>query len=67
MRSMTSSSPLMMGTLADWLIHSAACSFSFVQAISIAPLQVPYYSEVLPTQHGYCVGVSRLSATGNCE
>jgi len=27
---------------------------SFIQTISIAPLQVRYYSEVLPTQHG-CV------------
>jgi len=33
----------------------------------IAPLQVHYYSEALPTQHRYCVGVSRQSATGNCE
>jgi len=32
---------------------------SFIQAISIAPFQVHYYSEVLPTQHGYCVGVPR--------
>ena len=39
----------------------------FIQAISIALLQVHYYSEALPTQHGYCVGVSRRSATGNCE
>src|SRR6218665_2442177 len=39
----------------------------FIQDISIAPLQVHYYSEALPTQHGYCVGVSRRSATGNCE
>ena len=30
------------------LIHS------FIQAISIAPLQV-HYSEALPTKHGYCV------------
>ena len=29
---------------------------SFIQAISIAPLQVHYYSEALPTQHGYFVG-----------
>ena len=41
--------------------------FSFIQAISIAPLQVNYYSEVLPTQLGYCLGVSCRSATGNCE
>ena len=41
---------------------------SFIHAISIAPLQAQYYSEVLPTQHGYCAGISRLSATGgNCE
>jgi len=32
---------------------------SFSQAISIAPLQVHCYSEALPTQHGYYVGVSR--------
>ena|SRR6218665_1009929 len=32
---------------------------SFIQAISIAPLQVHYYSEALPTQHEYYVGVSR--------
>src|SRR6218665_3860228 len=35
--------------------------------ISIAPLQVPYHSEMLPTNHGYCAGVSRQRATGNCE
>src|SRR6218665_400227 len=40
---------------------------SFIQTISIAPLQVHFYSEALPTQHGYCVGVSRRSATGKCE
>jgi len=33
----------------------------------MAPLQVHYYSEALPTLHGYCVGVPRQSATGNCE
>ena len=33
---------------------------SFIQAISIAH----YYSEALLTQHGYCVGISRRSATG---
>jgi len=32
---------------------------SFIQAISIAPLQVHYYSEALPTQHGDCVGVPK--------
>ena len=40
---------------------------SFIHSISIAPLQVHYYSEALPTQHGYCARVSRRSATGNCE
>jgi len=40
---------------------------SFIQAVSIAPLQVHYYSEELPTQHGDCVGVSRRCATGICE
>ena len=25
---------------------------SFIQAISVAPLQVHYYSKALPTQHG---------------
>jgi len=36
---------------------------SFIQTISIAPLQVHFCSEALPTQHGYCTGVSRQSAT----
>src|SRR6218665_809516 len=36
---------------------------SFIPGISIAPLQVLYYSEALPTTaHGYCIGVSRRSA-----
>src|SRR6218665_1070153 len=36
---------------------------SFIPAISIAPLQVLYYSEALPTTaRGYCIGVSRQSA-----
>src|SRR6218665_805536 len=34
---------------------------SLIQPISIAPLQIHYYSVVLPTQH---VGVSLRSATG---
>jgi len=29
-----------------------------MQAISIAPLQVHYYSEALQIQNGYCTGVS---------
>src|SRR6218665_367324 len=47
------------------------CSYSFVhtfiQTISIAPLQVHSYSEALPTHHEYCAGASRQSATGNCK
>ena len=27
---------------------------SFIQAVSIVPLQVHFYSEAIPTQHGYC-------------
>ena len=56
--------PRKMGYLASvcWrFIHS------FIQAITIAPLPVHYYSEVLPTQHGCCVGISGLSVTDNCE
>jgi len=41
--------------------------YLLIQAIFIAPLQINYYSEALPAQHGYCVGVSHRSATGNCE
>jgi len=40
---------------------------SFIPDISIVPLQDHYYSEKLPTQHGYCVRVLRKRATGNCE
>ena len=37
--------------------------FSFILAISIAPIQVHYYSEAhTRLQHGYCIGVSRRSA-----
>ena len=43
------------------------CRNSFIQAISIAPLQVRSYSEALSTWHGYCAGVLHRSATGNCE
>ena len=39
----------------------------FIQANSIAPIHVHYYSEALHIQHGYCVGISHRSATGNCE
>jgi len=49
------------------LLSHCSCTFihSFIQAI--APLQVHYYSEVLPTQYGYCARISRRSATSNCE
>ena len=40
---------------------------SFIHGISIAPLRIHYYSDVLSTPHGHCVGVSPWSATGNCE
>src|SRR6218665_2555088 len=33
---------------------------SFIHS-SIVPLQVPYILRCVPTQHGYCVGVSRRS------
>jgi len=36
---------------------------SFIHSISIAPLQVHYYSEALLTQHRYCVGVSQATAS----
>ena len=35
----------------------ASTTHSFIGAISIAPLQVLYYSEALPIQHGYFVGI----------
>jgi len=47
-------------------IQSHPFIHSFIQAISIAPLQVLYYSEALLTQHGYCARISRRSFTGNC-
>jgi len=36
---------------------------SLIQTSSIAPLQVHYYSEALPTQHGYCVGEFHAEAS----
>ena len=52
-----------------WYTECAVVLYSFTQAISVAPLQdyYYYYSEALSTQHEYSVGVSRRSATGNCE
>src|SRR6218665_1312455 len=49
------------------LVQLTTFIHSIILDISIAPLQVHCYSEVLPTQHGYCVRVSRQSATWNCE
>jgi len=40
---------------------------SFIPDTSIAPLQVHYYSETLPTRHECCVGVSRRRVTDNCK
>ena|SRR6218665_582638 len=41
------------------LVWSIFLQCSFIPTISIAPLQVHFYSEVLSTQHRYCAGVSR--------
>jgi len=35
---------------------------SFIHAMSIAPLQVRYYSEAFPTQHGYIYTVPEFHA-----
>ena len=51
----------------DTSLFTSTFIHSFIMAISIAPLQVRYYWEVLPTQHGYCAGVSHRSTTGNYE
>src|SRR6218665_523348 len=56
-----------MSNLATDLVSTLLISDVFIHTISIAPLQVHFYSEALPTQHGYCAEVSRRSATGNCE
>ena len=40
---------------------------SFIQTISIAPLEVHYKSEAFLTQHGYCAVVSCRSVTNKCE
>src|SRR6218665_1008352 len=50
-----------------WVIVCEVKAHSFIQVIFIAPLQVYYYSEALPTHHEHGVGVSRQSATSNCE
>src|SRR6218665_2346969 len=41
--------------------------YSFIQTISIAPLQVTSHAEAPPTQHRCCAGVLRRNATGNRE
>jgi len=35
-------------------IIRCSCIHLFIQTISIAPLQVHFYPEALPTQRGYC-------------
>src|SRR6218665_2568121 len=53
------------GTDYHWFfIHS---DHFYSTSIAIALLQIHYYSEALPTQHGYCAGVSRRSVMGNCK
>src|SRR6218665_698078 len=54
------------GTVPDEKLHLVTIH-SFIQTISIAPLQVHFCSEALPTQQGYSAGVSRGSDTGNCQ
>jgi len=44
-------------------IHSFIRSFSYFYSASSSPLLL----RGAPTHHGYCAGVSRRSATGNCE
>src|SRR6218665_1184098 len=46
--------------------YDAQCSFIRSGYFNSA-LQVRCYSEALPTQHGYCVGVSRRQATASEE
>src|SRR6218665_596901 len=55
--------------LVSWLTtplkyNHRTCTFihSFILAISVAPLQVLYYSEALPTTARIRIGVSRQSA-----
>ena len=51
--------PLFIDTLScSFLSFIHSFIYSFIPYISKAPLQVHYYSEALPTQHGYCVEVS---------
>ena len=59
--------PILRTIMRSGIVTFHSISWQFIQAISIAPLQVHYYSAALPTQHGYCVGASRRSAAGNCE
>jgi len=50
---------LEMKHMKQWTFHVEILLHSFIQAISKLPLQVHYYSEALPIQHGYCVVISR--------
>jgi len=54
---------LIIKTGVRWAIMRRAYSFfhSFIHSISIVPLQVLYYSEALPTHHGYCAGISQAT------
>src|SRR6218665_2613345 len=48
------------------VFRRSAISHSFIQDISIAPLQVHYYSEALPTTaYSYCVGVNTPKRYGS--
>jgi len=58
---------LLKGKLKCLAVGGSLYIHSFIQFIFIAPIQVHYYSEALPTEHGYCARISRRSATGNCE
>ena len=59
--------PLMISARMVSSFHVLLCTILFIQAISVSPLQVYYYSEALPTQHEYCVRVSRRSTTGTAS
>ena len=58
----SSNMPIVIILSTQRLSHSSIYSGYFY-----SPSSIQYYSEALPPQHGYCAGVSRLIATGNCE
>jgi len=50
------------------LLYLCKYSFnSFVPSVDFYSTSSSLLLEVLPAQHGYCVRVSRRSATGNCK